>query len=72
MFFKTLVAAFFLESEGNDGSLEQLVTLAGITDQQYLSEDEKVGLGIHDPSVEIIYGQWGAFGGAWARLDKLE
>jgi hypothetical protein len=72
MFFKTLVAAFFLESEDNDGSLEQLVTLAGITDQQYLSEREKGALGIHDPSVEIIYGQWGAFGGAWARLDKLE
>jgi hypothetical protein len=41
MFFKTLVAAFFLEREDNDGSLEQLVTLAGMNDQQYLSEDEK-------------------------------
>jgi hypothetical protein len=72
MFFKTLVAAFFLESEGNDGSLEQLVTLAGMNDQHYLSEGEKRGLGIDDPSLEIIYGQWGAFGDAWARLDKLE
>ncbi|MBD2504563.1 hypothetical protein [Anabaena azotica] len=39
---------------------------------QYLSEDEKLGLGIHDPSIEVIYGEWDAFEDAWARLDRLE
>jgi hypothetical protein len=72
MFFKTLVAAFFCGGEGNTSSLGRLVALAGMKNQQYLSEGEKQGLGIHDPSLEIIYGQWGAFGDAWARLDKLE
>ncbi|MGB3636836.1 MAG: hypothetical protein WBA39_04490 [Rivularia sp. (in: cyanobacteria)] len=40
--------------------------------RQNLSQDEKVGLGIHDPTLEVIYGKWGAFGDAWARLDQLE
>ncbi len=72
MFFKTLVAAFFLERESNNCSLQQLVTIAGMKNQQNLSEDEKLGLGIHDPTLEVIYGEWGAFGDAWARLDRLE
>jgi len=63
---------FFIDSESNDCSLEQLVRLAGMKNLQYLSEDEKLGLGIHDPSIEVIYGEWAAFGDAWARLDRLE
>jgi hypothetical protein len=72
MFFKTLVAAFFLECESNDCSFEQLVTMAGMKNLQNLSEDEKLGLGIYDPTLKVIYGKWGAFEDAWARLDQLE
>ncbi|MEH2064496.1 MAG: hypothetical protein V7K50_19915 [Nostoc sp.] len=72
MFFKTLVAAFFIEHGSNNFSLEQLLTLAEMKNLQYLSEDEKLGLGIHDPSLEVIYGEWGAFEDAWARLDRIE
>ncbi len=72
MFFKTSVAAFFVGRESKNWSLGQLVTLLLMKNQQTLGHDEKLGLGIHDPTIEAVYGEWGPFGDAWTRLDKLE
>lgn len=55
-----------------DCLLGQLLTLAEIKNQQHLSEDEKLGLGIYDPKIEVIYGEWGEFENVWARVDKLQ
>lgn len=72
MFFRTSVAAFFFDKEINDISLDSLLTLAGFRNFHYLLQDANSCLDVQYPNLEIIYGEWGDFGDAWARLDKLE
>ena len=71
MFFKTLAVAFFLECGNDNCSLRQLLTLIEIKNQQPLSENYKRGLGIDNPNIEVIYGQWAGFDDVWARVDTL-
>jgi hypothetical protein len=72
MQFRTIVAAFFLDTAQARPMLEECVRAAGMTDVAPLGPGNRVALGFHDPGREVVGGQWGAFGIAWAVRDDVE
>jgi hypothetical protein len=72
MFFRTIVAAFFVAQSSTGRTLHRLASDAGMTERVPLTERERAALGLHEPDREAVYGQWGAFGDAWAIVDPLD
>jgi hypothetical protein len=72
MFFRTIVAAFFLNRMPEPPDLAELARRAGMTDLRELDQTDRQALGLRAPNRQVLYGQWGAFGDAWVIVDRLE
>lgn len=71
MYFRTIVAAFFLDKK-KSRSLPELLKLAGMNALRELDEESKAALGITDTDTPAMYGEWKEFADSWGLIEKYE